>query len=68
MNILHDKSSVKVPAQNGLTGAMPGKMSILSGSNMSTPRSSRRQTVRFAMLALMGRIVGSGRLPSQKML
>ena len=68
MNILHDKSSVKSSSAKWIDRGYAGKMSILSDSNMSTPRSSGRQTVRFAMPALMRRIVGSGRLPSQKML
>lgn len=68
MNILHDNLLSKVSAQNGLTGVMPGKMSIRSDSNMSTPRSSGRQTVRFAMPALMRRTAGSNRQLSQKTL
>lgn len=68
MNILHDKSSVKSFSAKWIDRGYAGKMSIRSDSNMSTPRSSGRQTVRFAMPALMRRTAGSNRQLSQKTL
>ena len=68
MNILHDKSSVKSSSAKWIDRGLPGKMSIRLDSNMSTPQSSGRQTVRFAMTALTRRTAGSNGQLSQKTL
>ena len=68
MNILHDKSSVKSSSAKWIDRGYAREDVHSLDSNMSTPQSSGRQTVRFAMTALTRRTAGSNGQLSQKTL
>lgn len=68
MNILHDKSSVKSSSAKWIDrGYAREDVHSLRLQYVYTPEQQEANR-QIAMPALMRRIVGSGRLPSQKML